>query len=106
MAVERHGKAALVPVAFQTMSLANSTAVAVNSTCQAASVLHVSVETQNGRYRCDSTAPTLTTGVLLSTAGSPYWIEGYNGSSTFKFQRTTGTCKVSIMAYRYVGGDR
>lgn len=90
--------AALIPVAFQTMSLANSTAVAVNSTAQAASALHVSVETNAVRYRADGTAPTLTTGVLLATGS--HWLYGYNGTSVLKFQRSTATSKVSIMAYR------
>ena len=104
MAAQRVGFAGLIPVGFQTMSLANSTAVAVNSTCRAASVLHISVETQSCRYRADGTSPTLTTGVLLTTGS--YWINGYNGTANLRFQRSTGTSKVSLMAYRQVGGDR
>ena len=94
----------LVPVAFQTSSLTNSTAVALNSTIRTgkASVLHVSVETNSVRYRCDATAPTLTTGVLLASGGD-YWFWGYNRTSLFKFQRSTGTAKISIMAYKNLG---
>lgn len=90
----------LTPVAFQTASLSNSTAVAVNSTIRTglATVLHVSVETNSVRYRCDSTAPTVNTGVLLATGD--HWLLGYNRTSKFKFQRSTGTCKLSIMAFR------
>jgi hypothetical protein len=110
MAIERVGVAGMTPVGFQTMSLANSTAIAINSTCKLASILHISVETQSCRYRDDNTAPTLTTGVLLDVG--EHWILGYDGSvnSTgtvkFKFQRSTGTSKVSLMAYRQPGGDR
>ncbi len=104
MAIQRVGLAGLIPVGFQTMSLANSTAVAVNSTCRNASVLFISVETNHARYRADGTAPALTTGVLLPT-GLLHRIE-YNGTSVMKFQRSTGTSKVSLMAYKYAGGDR
>lgn len=94
-----------VPVAFQTASLANSTAVAVNSTVRAAkpSRLVVSVETQSVRFRDDGTNPTLTTGVLLTAANSPYVFEGYNRTSALKFQRSTGTAKISIAAYKNFG---
>lgn len=91
-------------VAFQTMSLSNSTAVAVNSTVRAArpDVLHISVETNDVRYRADGTNPTLTTGVLLQS-DADHWFPGYDRTSVFKFQRSTGTSKVSIMAYRRKG---
>ena len=92
-----------IPVAFQTLSLSNSTAIAVNSTVRASGprTLLISVETQSARFRCDSTAPTLTTGVLL--AAGLHWFHGYNGSSNFRFQRSTGTCKVSLMGFKYQG---
>jgi len=93
-------KAGLIPVGFQTFSLSNSTAQSVNSTCRVSNVLDVSIETQNARYRADVTAPTLTTGVLLSS-GEVYRFEGFNGTANLKFQRATGTCKVSIQAWRY-----
>jgi hypothetical protein len=104
MPIPRVGLAGLIPVGFQTMSLNNSTAVAVNSTCCNASVLLISVETQHARFRADGTAPTLTTGVLLPT-GYLHRFE-FNGTSVMKFQRSTGTSKVSLMAYKYAGGDR
>src|SRR5512145_915069 len=96
---------ALAPVGFQVMSLSNSTAIAINSTCRASTALLFSVETNDVRMRTDATAPTLSTGVLYPTGG-PYWILGYNGTSLMKFQRSTGTAKVSIMAYKNVTGDR
>lgn len=101
MGTKRTAPAGLIPVGFQTMSLSNSTAVAVNSTCRAGRTLHISVETQAARYRADATAPTRNTGVLLGTGS--HWIEGYNGTSLLKFQRSTGTSKVSLMAYKFVG---
>lgn len=93
----------LTPVAFQVSTLSNSTAVSVNSTVRAArpDVLHISVETNSVRYRADGTNPTKTTGVLL-LAGD-HWFPGYNRTSLLKFQRSTGTAKISLMAYRQRG---
>lgn len=90
----------LIPVGFQVMSLSNSTAIAVNSTCRVADVLDVSVETNAARYRADGTDPTLTTGVLLPK-DARYRFEGYNRTSLLKFQRSTGTSVVSIMAFKH-----
>lgn len=95
----------LVPVGFQSFTLSNSTATAVNSTIRGAkaSTLIISVETNNARFRDDGTAPTLTTGVLLASANSPYIFEGYNRTSNLKFQRATGSAKISIAAYKNLG---
>jgi hypothetical protein len=90
----------LVPVGFQVMTLSNSTAVAVNSTCRAANVLYISVETNSVRMRADGTAPTLTTGVMFFVDNT-YELNGYNGTASLKFQRSTGTAKVSIQAWRH-----
>lgn len=96
--------AGLVPVGFQTMSLSNSTAVALNSTIQAsASVLIFSVETNDVRLRDDGTDPTLSTGVLLEADLGPYQVQGYNGSEDWKLQRSTGTATVNIMGYKQIG---
>ena len=83
---------------FQTISLSNSTASALNSTVSVGRWFHVSVETNDVRYRADGTAPALTTGVLLATGD--HWIPDVPGSA-LKFQRTTGTSKVSVQAYNY-----
>jgi hypothetical protein len=110
MAPNRVALAGLIPVGFQTMSLANSTAIAINSTCKNASALFISVETNNCRFRDDGTAPTLTTGVLLEIG--EYFLEGFtnaHNSTTAvfaRFQRSTGTSKVSFMAYRIAGGEK
>lgn len=102
MAKQRVGFAGLVPVAFQSISLSNSTAVAVNSTVRTAlpEMLHISVETQDVRYRADGTDPTLNTGVVLKAALTPVWFP-YDKTSQLSFQRSTGSATVSIMAYKY-----
>jgi len=89
-------------VGFQTISLANSTASGLNSTCTPGIWFHLSVETNDVRYRADGTAPALTTGVLLATGD--HWIPDVQGSA-LKFQRTTGTCKLSVQAYKYKDND-
>ncbi len=96
----------LSPAGFQSSSLANSTAIAVNSTVRAAkpSLLIVSVETNNVRYRRDGTAPTLSTGILLTVANSPYVIP-YDRTSNLKFQRQTGTAKVQLEGLKGYGNN-
>lgn len=105
MAVERVAPAGLISVGFQTISLTNSTALGLNTTCRVASVIDFSVETQPCRMRADGTAPTLTTGVLIQ---KDVWhrFEGNPNSANLKFQRTTGSSKISVQAWRYAGGDR
>lgn len=95
---------ALSPLALQTISLSNSTAVSVNSTTQTANVLHINVETQPVRYRADGTDPTLTTGVTLQK-DTHYIFDHYDGTSQLAFQRTTGTATVSIQPYQFVRGQ-
>ena len=100
MSVLRRGWSALTPLTLQTVSLTNSTAVAVNSTTQGAHVLHLSVETNDVRYRSDGTDPALTTGVLLQK-DLDYWFLNYNGTSQFKFQRSTGSATIHVQPYQY-----
>ena len=97
---KRNTPAGMKVVGFQTLSLANSTALGLNTTCITAHTFHLSVETNSCRYRADATAPTLTTGVLLAT-GMTWLFDA--PPANLKFQRSTGTSKVSIMAYKYVG---
>jgi hypothetical protein len=99
---ERVRLAGLIPLGFQKITLANSTAVGLNTTCIYATTLDVSIETTNARYRADGTDPTLTTGVVL-VSGVTYRLEGAQGA-TLKFQRdTTGTCTMNVMAYLHPG---
>lgn len=98
---KRNTPAGMVALGFQVISLANSTALGLNTTCIAAKVVNYSIETNNVRYRADGTAPTLTTGVLMDV-GDNGWLFDIDGSK-LKFQRQTGTSKVSLMAWKYVG---
>ena len=104
MSYNRTAPAGMIAAGFQALSLANSTALGLNSTVQAtgASAFLLSVETQNARVRFDSTAPTLSTGVLL-VKDKEYLFEGVDASS-IKFQRTTGTCAISVQAFTRPGG--
>ena len=86
---------------FQVLSLANSTALGLNTTCIVGKFFHISVETNSARYRFDGTAPTLTTGVLLATG--EHWLPFDLIGTNLKFQRSTGTAKVSVMSYKYKG---
>lgn len=104
MATPRWVKGALIPDSFQAISLANSTALGLNTTAIQADVLHISVETQDVRYRADGTDPTINTGVLLQADGD-YWMEGFTGSSDFMFQRSTGTCLLNIAGYKHKGTE-
>jgi hypothetical protein len=105
MSARRTALAGLIPVAFQSISLANSTAIGLNSTVRAtADVLDISVETADVRYRADGTDPTLTTGVLIQSDTWQRW-QGFNKTSALKFQRSTGTALVSVMAWRHAGGN-
>ena len=92
--------AGMTALGFQTISLANSTALGLNTTCIGGKFFHLSVETNSCRYRADGVSPALTTGVLLATG--EHWLFDMKGS-TLKFQRSTGTAKVSVMSYKYKG---
>ena len=97
--------AGLISGGFQ-RSATNSTAVALTSTIRAAGVsaFHISVETRGARMRADSTAPTGTTGVLLTTTGSPYYFDSFDGSADLKFISDTSTAGVvNIQAWKRPG---
>ena len=103
--VDRTMLSGLVPIAFQKITLSNSTAVGLNSTIKAlgGSVLRLSVETQNARFREDGTDPTLTTGVALFTGRTYFW-EGLNATgNALAFQRSTGVSTINIMSYKHTG---
>ena len=94
--------AGLVSVGFQTLSLANSTALGLNSTLRGARILDISIETNAARMRADGTNPALTTGLVL-WSGQTYRLECFNGTALLKFQRTTGVSKVSVQGYKHHG---
>lgn len=91
----------LIPTASQRMVLANSTAIAVNSTVRAQSkTLLISSEGSRARMLV-SAAPTLSTGILVCNATTSFWYFDYNGTSALRFQRTTGVAIVQIQGFRY-----
>ena len=94
--------AGLVSAGFQVIELADSTAIGLNSTTILSSVLDLSVETNDARYRADGVDPALSTGVVLKQ-GVTYRFEGLGGMAGLKFQRTTGTCDISVQAYKHIG---
>jgi len=102
MSYERVGIAGLIPVGFQSSSLANSTAVGLDSTNTPSTMFDVSVETNDARYRADGTDPTLSTGVVLPK-DNVYRFWGYGNKTALKFQRTTGTCLIQIQSYSHPG---
>jgi len=83
----------LISAGFQQMAV-NSTASSLNSTIRAnAHVLDISVSTDEVRYRSDSTAPTVNTGVILQV-DTTYRFEGFNGTSALKFIKAQSTAAV------------
>lgn len=105
MPAERFAFVGLVPTSFEKITCSNSTAQTLNSTTRLCSVLDISVETQHVRYRFDSTAATLTTGVVMQKDTLYRW-EGLDGAATpgnLTFQRSTGTVILNIMGYKYTG---
>lgn len=97
----RVSAAGLIPLGNQKLTLANSTAGSLNGTCDSASAIMFSVETNPVRMRSDATAAALTTGVLFQKDDT-YFIDGVQGA-TLSFQRSTGTCVVNVEAYRRPG---
>jgi len=94
----------LTTVGFQSISIANSTAVGVNSTIQNARYLRISITGTNARYR-DDAAPTVNTGVVLPV-NSVHVFDRYDGTSLLKFHRSAaGTLKVDIAGYKYQGSS-
>lgn len=83
----------------------NSTAISLNSTvlAGAGSVLRISVETANARYRSDGSAPTNTTGVLLFS-NVTYEFYGFNGTSKLQFVGDAGAGSVlNVERYKHPG---
>ena len=93
----------LNPVGFQTLTLNNSTAAGLNSTCQAASVILFSVEGVDGRMRDDGSAPTNSIGVVFGVGSAPYFYNGDLGAVQFCRKGTSGTSTVHVAAYKQPG---
>lgn len=98
-------QAGRVGTGFDRLVQNDSTAVSLTSTMRLAkgSILQLTVETNNVRYRDDGTDPTTNTGVLLPT-GVVHEIVGYDGGTNLKFFRASGgTAIIQIMRYKYAG---
>lgn len=97
MTAKRTMPAGLIPVGYQKLICSNTAVRSLNSTMRGASVLMIGVETANVRVRFDG-SPARTTGILLLTTNSPYWVEGYNGTAKLRFHKAigaTGTVRIS-----------
>ena len=93
MARQRIALGGLISAGFQQITT-NTTAASLNSTLRSnAHVLDISVSTDEVRYRADSTAPTLNTGVILQV-NTTYRLEGFNGTSSLKFIKAQSTAGV------------
>ena len=90
--------AGLISSGFQKITT-NSTATTLNSTCAAGSALWLSVETQSVRVTFDGSTPAASTGVLLTAANSPYFLEGLNGSA-LKIARAAAGAIVNVQSWR------
>lgn len=88
----------LVSVGFQKITT-NSTATALNSTCQAGQALLISVETQNARVTFDGSTPAASTGVLLLATNSPYYFDAVD-ASTLKIARAAAGAVVQVQAFK------
>jgi len=91
----------MVNAGFETISLSDSTALALNTTTALGKVFCLSVETNDIRWRADSTSPTVNTGVVFKK-DTHHWIYDIAGSQ-LTFQRSTGTAAVSVQAWKYKG---
>ena len=102
MSFSRNAPAGLVAKGFQKITL-NSTASSLNTTCIGGTTVLLSVETQSVRITLDgATTPAASTGVLLLSANSPYWLEGIDGAK-LKIARATAGAIVNIMSFKRVG---
>lgn len=95
----RNIPAGLIPHSFGVLDV--SSATSLTSTVQPADKLLISVATQNIRMRADGTAPTATTGILMTTGNSPYWLDNFNKTSDLQFIEVTGTAEVMVHGFVY-----
>ena len=98
MAFSRNVPAGLISKGFQKITT-NSTATALNSTCQVGTAFIVSVETQSVRVVFDGSTPAASTGILLTAANSPYLFDGIANPANMKFARVTAGAIVQVQAF-------
>ena len=112
MPAKRFGLAGLIPKTFQTISLTNSTAVGFNGTARTAigesNICDVSVETDDVRYRWDSTAAAPATGVLMQKDMLYRW-DGFDGGkatlSSLTFVADGGSTALLSFQFYTLPGD-
>lgn len=90
--------AGLINSGFQKITT-NSTATGLNTTCSAGQALWLSVETQSIRVTFDGSTPAASTGVLLTAANSPYFLDAVD-ASTLKIARATAGAIVNVQAFK------
>ena len=92
--------AGLIALGTQKISLSGTTTYTLNSTCDGADVVYMSVETANVRARFDGTNPAATTGVLFTSTGGPYHLE-LASPANLKLTAESGSPVVQFAAFRY-----
>ena len=98
---KRNIPAGLISAGFQKITT-NSTATGLNSTTILGNTFWVSVETQSARLTFDGSTPAASTGILLTAANSPYWIENVKGSQ-IKIARAAAGAVIQVQAWKHVG---
>ena len=100
--MSRYIPAGLIALGTQKISLAGTAVYSLNSTCDGADVVMMSVETANVRARFDGTSPAATTGILYTAAVGPHYVE-LAGPANFKLTAVSGSPVVHVAAFRYAG---
>lgn len=93
--------AGLIALGTQKISLSGTAVYTLNSTCDGADAVIMSVETANVRARWDNVAPAASTGILLEYGMGPYIIEA--NTATFKITAASGSPVVNVAAFKYAG---
>ena len=91
--------AGLIALGTQKISMSNTAVYGLNSTCDGADVVVLSVETANVRARWDGVSPAASTGVLLEYGLGPYFID--INAAGLKLTAVTGSPVVNVAAFRY-----
>lgn len=102
MSNSRYIPAGLIALGTQKISLSGTAVYSLNTTCDGADVVWMSVETANVRARFDGTSPGASTGVLFTSGIGPYWLE-LSAPSSFKITAASGSPVAQIAAFKYAG---
>ena len=96
--MSRATPAGLTSAGFQKITT-NSTATGLNTTCAAGQALWLSVETQSVRVTFDGSTPAASTGVLLTAANSPYYLDAID-ASLLKIARAAAGAIVNVQSFK------